>query len=233
MCCILRKFFVSSCGRVVSAAKLLKENKFKSFMPVLIPANSSVNDKRFNATNNGEKERYIQNIWANHQEVIRLASMGMKHTAIAAEVGLTPVQIGNILNSPLARAEVLRLSNLRDGDAAQISARIRKQVEQALALTEQILDGCVVDKDGEVQIPSLSLMQRTASDILDRDPASQKRSTQTKERSGALTTADIAEIVSAAREMGIQMQEAEVVETNQPEGRPVSSDLASISSEHV
>lgn len=191
-------------------------------MPVLLPADSVVNDKRFSATSGGEKERYIQNIWANHQEVIRLASMGLKHRDIAEQMSLTTVQVGNILNSPLARAEVLRLSNLRDADAAQIAERIRKQVSQALDLTEQILSGCVVDKEGEVQIPSLSLMQRTASDILDRDPSSQKRSTQTRERSGALTTSDIAEIVSAARELGIPMQEAEVI-SDPPEGRPVSS----------
>lgn len=191
-------------------------------MPVLLPDNSAVNDKRFSPTNGGEKERFIQNIWANHQEVIRLASMGLKHRDIAEQMSLTTVQVGNILNSPLARAEVLRLSNLRDASAAQIAERIRKQVSQALDLTEQILSGCVVDKEGEVQIPSLSLMQRTASDILDRDPSSQKRSTQTKERSGALTTSDIAEIVSAARELGIPMQEAEVVEIDPPEGRPTS-----------
>lgn len=211
MICLLRENSVS-CGRRLTAA-----GNLSNFMPVLLPSNSAINDKRFSAAISGEKERFIQNIWANHQEVIRLASMGMKHADIAREMKLTQVQIGNILNSPLARAEVLRLSNLRDKDASTISERIRKQVEQALNLTEQILNGCVTDAEGEVQIPSLSLMQRTASDILDRDPLSQKRSTQTRERSGALTTSDIAEIVSAAREIGIQMQEAEVVEESESE----------------
>lgn len=216
--CILRENSVSSGGRFALSFEL------SNFMPVLIPANSPANDKRFDPSANVQKERFIQNIWANHQEVIRLAAAGLKHVDIAQQVGLTNVQVGNILNSPLGRAEVMRISNLRDKDVSVISARIREQVGKALKLTEQILDGAVVDEDGEVQIPSLSLRQRTASDLLDRDPLTQKRSTRTNESSGALSTSDIAEIVSAAREIGIVMQEAEVVSIDPPEGRPVSSD---------
>lgn len=114
---------------------------------------------RLGVIENRNHSTTLQKLWDHHLEVVRLAACGVRPAKIAEIVGMTPQQIANILNSPIARERIEALQAAGDVAAVEASSIILKtQIEAA----ELLLD--VMRDDG---IPKLG-RAKVAQDWLDR-----------------------------------------------------------------
>ena len=81
----------------------------------------------------------IQHLWQRHHRMKQLHLMGMSNRDIAAELGVTEVTVGNVLNSELMRREIEIASGSLDKEAVDVAARLQKLCEAAAAQLEQTL----------------------------------------------------------------------------------------------
>lgn len=93
----------------------------------------------------------IQELNLRHREIIRFAFAGMESTRIAEQVGLTPETVRAILRSPLAQAEIARLSDLADDAATNVPMKVRlvnelsRAGESALRINTALMEDPGVD----------------------------------------------------------------------------------------
>lgn len=117
-------------------------------------------DDRFLARR--EERRYnIKVLWERHQEILRRVVVGQTNGQIAQELGCVPQTVSNVRNSPLAQAEITRLSAARDEDTMEIARRIEEFVPTALQLVEDLVAGRIPEA-------SISLRARHAEKYLGR-----------------------------------------------------------------
>lgn len=94
----------------------------------------------------------VEQIWGTQQEVCRLYALGLKEVDIARELGLSPVTVGNVVNSSIGRRRILQLQGGRDRETIEISDRLkqlRSAAVDALASCLQSGDEKVVLKAAE------------------------------------------------------------------------------------
>jgi len=145
----------------------------------------------------GDRKYAIQTIWDAHREILRLAVTGMKSVDIAAALNVTPVMVSYTLNSPIAKRELENLRAARDLDAVDVAKRIQEIAPVALQTLEELL--CNGNETTKF---------RTATDLLDRAGHAAVRTLRTESLSVHLTKADIDEIKSRAKEIGLCVVEA-------------------------
>jgi predicted transcriptional regulator len=105
------------------------------------------------------KTHQIVQLWERSQEIVGMASTGMKYTEIAAELNVTPQTVSNTLNSELGKQKLADLRQQRDEEYGRIQRRIRDLSDKAVDTVEQILD---MDEQ------AAHLKLRAALDVLDR-----------------------------------------------------------------
>ncbi len=88
------------------------------------------------------RRRYnVQALWEKHHEILRQVVMGRSNGEIASVIGCTPQTVSNLRNSPIAKAEIERLSDGRDEAAMNVAQRIEAFAPIALDLIENIVRG--------------------------------------------------------------------------------------------
>lgn len=136
----------------------------------------------------------VAQLWDNHKEVARRLALGQKNVTIAAAVGMTPMAISNIKNSPVTQEYVANLQGVRNSDAVDILANIRDMAPRALKLLDDIIQG----KDAEA---SPALKANVAKDILDRAGYSAVKNLNVRSVHAIVSPADLEAIKKRALEI--------------------------------
>lgn len=110
------------------------------------------------------------------REIGRMAVGGASPAKIALALGVTPQTVQNHLNSEIIREHIDELHDEADGDAIEVSKRIRELAPKALdILSDAIQDGFIPlgkpdPKTGERALQPVASMIRlgVAKDVLDR-----------------------------------------------------------------
>jgi hypothetical protein len=136
----------------------------------------------------------VAQLWDNHKEVARRLALGQKNVTIATAVGMTPMAISNIKNSPVTQEYVANLQGVRNSDAVDILANIREMAPRALKLLDDIIQG----KDAEA---SPALKANVAKDILDRAGYSAVKNLNVRSVHAIVSPADLEAIKKRALEI--------------------------------
>ena len=113
---------------------------------------------------NVQKTPKLQNLWNRHHEMIRMSSLGASNKQIAAELGVTPQNVSDVLCSEMAkvRTEVLQVAS--DSTCVDAKAMLQKEGPACVTFMTQVRDNEVPEVDA---VP-IALRARAASDLLDR-----------------------------------------------------------------
>jgi hypothetical protein len=141
----------------------------------------------------GERNYQIEKMWNVHHEITRMLLMGMKSVDIARQLNVSEVMVSYTKNSALVQRKLDIMQGARDMDAVSISKRIQELAPKAVDVLDRLLES-------EVE----SIAFKSAVDVLDRagHGAVKKEMTLT----GHLTSNDIEDIKSRAREIGLCRQ---------------------------
>lgn len=104
-------------------------------------------------------------LWERHKEVARLLISGMRPVDIARKLGYTQAWLSTMMNSPVFKDYVSKLSSRKDDGAVDIRAQIAEGAQVGVSELLKILKGEDVYAEG------VSVQQRikVAQDFLDRD----------------------------------------------------------------
>lgn len=109
-----------------------------------------------------EKRRYdIKALWEKHAEITRQVVLGRTNLAIAESIGCTPQTVSNVRNSPIAKAEINRMSEECNANVVNIARRIEEFAPVALGLLEDIIAGNMPEA-------SIALRAKVASSHMSR-----------------------------------------------------------------
>lgn len=116
-------------------------------------------------TNDGRRKVWnVSKIWDNHQEIIRRLVLGQKNVQIAEELGLTPMLVSNVKNSPIVQDQVAIMQGARNAYTVDIAREIREFAPKALEVLKKVVSG-----EGWDGPPiSAALKAKVAGDLLDR-----------------------------------------------------------------
>lgn len=145
----------------------------------------------------GNRQYEVQQIWQQYHEVMRLKLLGMKHVAIAAAVGMTPVAVSYILNSSVVRRRLDEMQAARDLGTIDVARKIQTLQVKAVEFLEDVLE------DGTAMT---STRVRVAQDLLDRGGHGAIKRQEIL--SAHLTSEDIRDIQERAREMKMVREQA-------------------------
>lgn len=104
-------------------------------------------------------------LWERHKEVARLLISGMRPVDIARKLGYTQAWLSTMMNSPVFKDYVNKLSERKDEGAIDIRAQIAEGAQVGVSELLKILKGEDIYAEG------VSVQQRikVAQDFLDRD----------------------------------------------------------------
>jgi hypothetical protein len=115
-------------------------------------------DLRLNPS--GRRHFVVSEMWDIHHEITRLLSLGFKNTQIAKRLGVSPVMVSNVKNSPVVKDQLAILRGVRDAETIDVAIEIREFAPTCLTLLKDIVDGNID--------ASTPLKAHTARDLLDR-----------------------------------------------------------------
>lgn len=108
---------------------------------------------------------HVKRLNIRHHEVIRRAFLGEKQVEIAAAMGLTPMAISCLLNSPLAQAEIARLKDQADEKITDVPLRVALAEELAKAGMEAVTINRAIMNDRTVDV---KVRARVGAHFMDR-----------------------------------------------------------------
>lgn len=147
-------------------------------------------DRRFKPKN--EKRNYsITKLRDRHKEIIRLLSLGMENKEISEMLGVTPQNISDVRNSPLAQKELSIMQAQRDAESLDIAIQIKNTAPAAFKILETMINReneyLAENKDERPSVLAIS----TAKDVLDRAGHSAVKKQFNMNASSKLTPEDI------------------------------------------
>lgn len=151
----------------------------------------------------GHRKYNITNIWDTHHEIMRLLVMGLKRQEIATILGVSPVTVTNVQESPVCREELARLRGERDQNAVDVSARFKELAPKAVEKLEELMD-C-----GSPQV-ELS----ATKDVLDRAGHTAIQRIRSENINMVLTREELNRIKQTARDLGLVREEGIGVRQN-------------------
>jgi hypothetical protein len=107
----------------------------------------------------------LQKLRPRHHEILRLLFLGMNHKEVAERLGITPVTVGIVMNSPLARYELEKLKAEADKNVVNVSKRAEAVAElqnagmEAIKLNRRVMNSSKVD---------VKIRTRVATHFMDR-----------------------------------------------------------------
>lgn len=122
---------------------------------------------------------------------------GERPIEIASSLGMTTARLSIIMNSPIFKQELARLSTGADRGAIDVAGRIQETSIKAMEILESLLDGRAVDK-GMTSFQQAKLAQ----DMLDRAGHGAVQKRQVAVMSTVLTPEDIEELKRRKRTAG-------------------------------
>lgn len=138
----------------------------------------------------GDRAYTVSRIWEHYHEVLRLALIGAKGVEIATIVGLTPVMVSTILNSPVVKMRLAEMQAARDMEAVDVGRKIQNLQAKAIDYLEDVLEDGTAMTGTRVKV---------AQDLLDRGGHGAVRKQEIV--STHLTSEDIRDIQERARVM--------------------------------
>lgn len=116
----------------------------------------------------GERPRrtwQVSRIWDRHAEIVRRKAVGQSNTQIADSMGMSKMQVSNVVNSPIIQDRLAIMNGARDAYTIDLARDIREFAPKCLDLLKEIISG---DTEGVGQLASPALKARVAIDVLDR-----------------------------------------------------------------
>jgi len=147
----------------------------------------------------GNRVYNIQQVWQHHHEIMRLKLLGLKNKRIAEIVGMTPVMVSNIINSPVARIRLDEMQSARDLDTVDVAKKIQTLQVKAVDYLEDVLEDDTAMTSTRVKV---------AQDLLDRGGHGAVRRQEIL--SAHLTSEDIDRIKQRAMEVKTQQSAVDV-----------------------
>lgn len=141
---------------------------------------------------------YIQDVQEQHREIIRHRILGWKPGRIAEHLGCTYQHVYRVLDTPIVKNEVARLSGRRDDVFVEIKTRIDELLPEAVDTFERVLS------QRPMTVAEQRLQVDVAKDVLDRR-GPEKRSTVAV--ANTLSLEDLDEIRSRSDAIKIQHEE--------------------------
>lgn len=139
----------------------------------------------------GSRKYSITHIWDTHHEIMRLLVMGLGRGEIAKMLGISPVTVTNVQNSPICQEQLSKLRGKRDETATDMSVAIRELAPKAV---EKLFDSM------QCGLPNIELA--AAKDVLDRAGYTPVTRVRTENYNLHFTAGEIAEIKERARQSG-------------------------------
>ena len=130
---------------------------------------------------------------------MRLKLLGLKNKRIAEIVGMTPVMVSNIINSPVARIRLDEMQSARDLDTVDVAKKIQTLQVKAVDYLEDVLEDDTAMTSTRVKV---------AQDLLDRGGHGAVRRQEIL--SAHLTSEDIDRIKQRAMEVKTQQSAVDV-----------------------
>ena len=131
---------------------------------------------------------------AKHEEIIRLAHIGMKHDQIAEEMGLSTQIVHMLLKTELAQRKLEELASFSQMETLDTHVEIQKASKEAVVYLSEVIRGKVET--------SASLRAKASMDMLDRAGYAPVRKIE-KSVSGYMVQVGLEKIISRAKELGI------------------------------
>ena len=83
----------------------------------------------------------VKELRERHEQIVRMAALGMRRKDIAEATGFTPITVTNCLRSPLAQARLAQLRDSADSDTVDIIGRINGMLDEVLDLVQDVIAG--------------------------------------------------------------------------------------------
>lgn len=115
----------------------------------------------------GERPRrtwQVSRIWERHAEIVRRKAVGQSNTQIADSMGISKMQVSNVVNSPIIQDRLAIMNGARDAYTIDLARDIREFAPKCLDLLKEIIAG----ESQTGQLASPALKARVAVDVLDR-----------------------------------------------------------------
>lgn len=113
----------------------------------------------------GAMAYHVKRLNVRHHEIIRRAFLGEKQVDIALALGLTPMAISCLMNSPLAQAELARLKASADEKVTDVPLRVRLAEELSAAGMEAVTINRAIMNDAHVDV---KVRAKIGSHFMDR-----------------------------------------------------------------
>jgi len=110
----------------------------------------------------------VQALHERHHQMLRLALIGHQTSEIAEILGVTPQNVSDVLNSPLAAEQLSVMKVAADTKAIDIARMLQEEAPKCLELLKQIREG----KELSGERPTLKLRMEAAESLLDRQGTS-------------------------------------------------------------
>lgn len=153
----------------------------------------------------------VARISAKHHEVARMLLLGFKNYEIAEAVGLQPLQIAHIRNSPLIKEKLAILQERRDAQTLDVADQLQKDMVKNLEVLQKIRDGELEDPDGNKVFTNVKLRADIAFGLMDRAGYSPVKRVQGEFLHGHMGAGEIEEIKQRAQQARNMAVEAEMV----------------------
>lgn len=147
------------------------------------------------AYSRSDRRYEVQEIQERHREMIRLSVMGCNNKEIAHQLGVSPQNVSDVLNSRLVKLHMQKLQAVRDAAVAEAQIDLADMLPQAVEHYRDVLEGRVDPQD----------KTRVAGEVLDRAGV-----VKTAKIEAMHTTLDLTELqkikersLAAARERGL------------------------------
>ena len=105
----------------------------------------------------------VSRIWDRHAEIIRRKAVGQSNVQISDSLGISQMQVSNVVNSPIVKDQLAVMQGARDAYTIDLAREIREYAPKCLDLLKEIIAG---EKRGELSSPALKA--KVAVEVLDR-----------------------------------------------------------------
>ena len=130
-----------------------------------------------------------------HHQICRMLAFGMTNKVIAAELGITPMTVSNVKNSPICQKQVAVLRGVEDKQTLNAVDRIKRLADRAVGILEKTLE--------EESDATLELQNKTAITVLGMNGIAPVKNVQVRSMTMHLQKSDLDDIKQRADELGI------------------------------
>jgi DNA-binding transcriptional MerR regulator len=150
----------------------------------------------------GERIYHIQEIQQHHRRILELRALGLQISDIAREVGMTPQQVGNVVNSPISRKRLSEMQSAQEQRSIEARGRLQEMMPRAIEVLNDILE------DPEQIIP-IHTRLKAATEVLSRGGVGPESVIKGEVIHAHLTLDEIEQIKARAKETLGQIRMAE------------------------